>query len=51
MVANWYNEYKKISETSINNYLKDYFKNETNTWLDKIKEAVYYSVKWGKRIR
>lgn len=51
MLPKWYNQYKELIEKSINNYLIDYFKDEKNEWLDIIKEAVLYSVKWWKRIR
>ena len=51
MLPVWYNQYKELIEESINNYLIDYFNDEKNKWLDVIKEATLYSVKWWKRIR
>jgi hypothetical protein len=30
MLPSWYDEYKKLIENSINNYLIDYFKSEKN---------------------
>jgi len=51
MLPNWYNEYKDLIEKSINNYLLDYFNDEKNQWLNILKEATLYSVKWWKRIR
>ena len=47
----WYLEYKNLIENSINDYLVDYFSDEKNKWLNFIKEATLYSVKWWKRIR
>lgn len=51
MLPNWYNQYQLLIEQSINNYLINHFKNENNEWLDLIKQATLYSVKWWKRIR
>ncbi len=51
MLPNWYNDYKNFIDQSIEKYLVDYFKDEKNNWLDIIKEASIYSVKWWKRIR
>lgn len=52
MMPTWYNEYKKIIDESINKYLDLYFNRwEIYEWLSEFKEAVYYSVKSGKRIR
>lgn len=51
MLPSWYNNYKNLIETSINNYLENYFKDEKNCWLNEIKEAVFYSMKWWKKIR
>jgi len=51
MLPNWYNQYKDLIEKSINNYLIDYFSDEKNKWLDIIKEATLYAVKWWKKIR
>lgn len=51
MLPVWYNEYKTLIDKSINNYLSDYFNDGKNEWLDIIKEASIYAVKWWKRIR
>ncbi len=51
MLPEWYNEYKKLIDDSINNYLIEYFKDEKNKWLELIKKASLYSVKGWKRIR
>jgi geranylgeranyl pyrophosphate synthase len=51
MLPIWYNEYKELIEKSINNYLIDYFNHEENFWLETVKEACLYAVKWWKRIR
>ena len=51
MLPIWYKEYQLLIEKSINNYIKEYFKYENNKWLDLIKNATLYSVKWWKRIR
>ena len=52
MLPIWYNEYKKIIEESILEYLMNYFKNNiSNPWLNIYKEWVFYATKWWKRIR
>ena len=51
MLPNWYKDYKKLIDDSIENYLKKYFESEKNSWLDTIKQATFYSTKWWKRIR
>ena len=52
MLPTWYNQYKKLIDKSIKNYLDIYFNNlEIDNNLNKFKEAIYYSVKWWKRIR
>ena len=52
MLPEWYNDYKKIIDESIIKYLDWYFTNwSVSEWLTVFKEAVYYSVKWWKRIR
>ena len=52
MLPEWYNDYKKIIDESIIKYLDWYFTNWSESeWLTVFKEAVYYSVKWWKRIR
>lgn len=51
MLPSWYNEYKDLIEKSLDKYLVDYFDDEKNIWLDIIKEATLYAVKWWKRIR
>ena len=44
MLPTWYNEYKKLIETSLQSYLKNYFSSEKNSALDVIKEASLYAV-------
>ena len=51
MLPNWYNEYKIFIDNSVEKYLTEYFADEKNAWLDIIKEASLYAVKWWKRIR
>lgn len=51
MLPIWYNNYKNLIEFSINNYLEKHFENEKNCWFEKIKEAVFYSMEWWKKIR
>lgn len=52
MLPEWYNDYKKIIDESIIKYLDWYFTYWSESeWLTEFKEAVYYSVKWWKRIR
>jgi len=52
MIPIWYNSYKDFIEKSINLFLNDYFKNNiTNNWLKELKEALFYSIKWWKKIR
>lgn len=51
MLPIWYWIYKELIERSINNYLIGHFSDESNVWLEIIKEATFYAVKWWKRIR
>lgn len=51
MLPNWYFDYKNFIETSLVEYLEQYFASEKNSALDTIKEASFYAVKNGKRIR
>lgn len=51
MLPTWYNIYKEKIESSINSYLKEYFKFEDNKWLKVIEEATIYACNWWKRIR
>lgn len=51
MIPSWYEKYKNFIDNSINNYLDNYFLSNNNLWFDNFKEAVFYSVKWWKRIR
>ena len=52
MLPTWYTDYKKLIDESIEKYLDLYFSRwELSQWLLAFKEAVYYSVKWWKRIR
>lgn len=51
MLPNWYFDYKNFIETSLSQYLEQYFTSEKNTALDIIKEASLYAVKNGKRVR
>ncbi|MDP2090870.1 MAG: polyprenyl synthetase family protein [Candidatus Gracilibacteria bacterium] len=52
MLPTWYDEYKKIIDESIDKYLDLYFtREELVKGLVQFKEAVFYSVKGGKRVR
>ncbi len=51
MLPQWYLDYKKLIDNSIENYLINYFKTEKNPWLTKIKEASLYACKGWKRVR
>lgn len=51
MLPIWYSEYKSLVDESINIYLSNYFSSEKNSWLDIIKDATFYAVRWWKRIR
>lgn len=52
MLPEWYFEYKLFIDESISNYLDNYFNNSNyDNNLDLLKESVYYSIKWWKRIR
>ncbi len=51
MLPNWYLDYKKLIDDSVENYLTEYFETEKNPWLDTIKQASKYACKWWKRIR
>jgi geranylgeranyl diphosphate synthase, type II len=51
MLPDWYSVYKKLIDKSIKKYLSEYFNNENNNWLNTVKEATFYAVKWWKRIR
>jgi len=51
MLPNWYLNYKKLIDNSVEEYLTEYFKSEKNSWLNTIKEASIYACKWWKRIR
>ena len=51
MLPIWYNQYKQLIDSSVENYLTEYFKYENSNWLEIIKEASLYACKWWKRIR
>ena len=51
MLPDWYNTYKQLIEESIQSYLQEYFWSEKNKWLESMKHACFYAVKWWKRIR
>jgi len=51
MLPNWYLDYKKLIDNSVEEYLTEYFKSEKNPWLNTIKESSIYACKWWKRIR
>ena len=52
MLPNWYNDYKKLIDESIENYLIEYFSRwELSSWLINFKDSVLYATKWWKRIR
>ena len=51
MLPNWYHTYKDFIETSLSNYLKEYFWDEEKPWLKELIEATTYACKWWKRIR
>jgi len=51
MLPDWYYKYKIFIDKSIEKFLINLLKQEKNSWLKNFKEAIFYSVKWGKRIR
>ena len=51
MLPSSHNEYKKLIDSSVENYLTEDFKCDNNNWLQIIKEASLYACKWWKRIR
>ena len=51
MLPNWYFDYKNFIEISLVEYLEQYFTSEKNSALETLKEASFYAVKNGKRIR
>jgi len=52
MLPNWYKDYKNLIEKSIDNYLSEYFWQEKHSdKLNSFKEAVFYAIKWWKKIR
>ena len=58
IIPDWYIERRDFIETAIQNFLHSYFQNEwillgkvENKWLKKFREAVFYSVKWWKKLR
>lgn len=51
MSPEWYFKYKQFLDKSILDYLNYYFSEKYNSNLSNFKDAVYYSVKWWKRIR
>ncbi len=50
-MENWYLEYKKLIDNSVENFLIKYFETEKNIWLKEIKKASIYACYWWKRIR
>ena len=51
MLPNWYLNYKERIENNIKIFLDDYFKDNKNETINNFSETIYYSIRWGKRIR
>jgi geranylgeranyl diphosphate synthase type II len=52
MLPSWYTDYKNLIENWIIRYLDKYFENKIlSKPLNIFKNSIYYSVKWGKKIR
>lgn len=51
MLPNWYSEYKNHIEHSLDEYLKNYFKDNTSEVLRSFEEIIIYWTRWGKKIR
>lgn len=51
MLPNWYSEYKDFIESSLDVYLKNYFKSNTSDVLKSFEEIIIYSTRWWKKIR
>jgi len=51
MFLDWYTQYKKLIDNSVEQYLTKYFETEKDPWLDIIKESSIYACKSWKRIR
>ncbi len=52
MLPTWYNEYRNFIEESLEKYLEAYFeRNKSSVWWDEFKRALFYAVKWWKKLR
>lgn len=58
IIPNWYNERRDFIESALKKFLDEYFESEgrllwkvNNRWLAEFREACYYSVEWGKKLR
>ncbi len=50
-LPNWYTEYKDFIELSINRFIRAYLAIPMSEPLEWFKEVVFYSIKWGKKLR
>lgn len=51
MLPSWYNQYKDFIELSIDRYIDTYLSIPMSSPLEKFKEVVRYSFRWGKKLR
>ena len=50
-LPSWYDDYKKYIEISIERYLWGYLAIPMSEPLEQFKEVIFYSVRWGKKLR
>ena len=50
-LPSWYNQYKNFIEESIDRYLRSYLAIPMSDPLERFKEIIIYSVRWGKKLR
>ena len=58
IIPDWYHTRRDFIEQALENYLEKYFSSEwlflwdiDNSWLEQFREACFYAVKWGKKLR